>query len=712
MNKKTSHLRVAWGIIFVNSFFLVVSAVIILVSMWNNSERTARELSEALIAEIQNSISYRTTNYFYPAQTANHSLAFLIYRYFEDPINNHENRDHLFDYYEEIQKLHPQFKMVYYADTRGDLVMLLRMEDGSFSKRYVQNLGSRIQVRYDHVNPTYYGTHPNADESPETGYDPRKRSWYTLAETAKSIAWTPVYLFATGHLPGFTCTVPIFDAKGKTVGVSCIDIAVDELSRFLGTLRPTPGTKIVILDKQNNLVAIQARRDEDLEALFVTNQDGSGNTTYDISGLDAFRDESLRSILQHLIQEPGRLTRIKQGNKNYQAILTPTSVGVGLELNVGIVIPEDDITGHVRENLKIVTLFSIGILILIIVVSSLLSSAISTPMRRLATAMMKIKSFDLTSDTSIKTAFQEIINMRDSFESMRSGLRNFKRYVPAELVSQLVREEISADLGGENRELTIFFSDIANFTSIAEQLEPERLVLDLRTYFEMVSKVILENQGTIDKYIGDSVMAFWGAPAQLENHAEQACRSALLIRNNLNALFREWDTQGKSPFYTRIGIHTGEVIVGNMGYHERLNYTVLGDSVNVSSRLEGLNKVYGTTIIVSEFTRNQCPDSFEFRQLDRVSVVGRKKEFEIYELIALKDDIGASFKKLCRYYETGLQYYFDKQWDNALKYLNTVLKYRPGDNPSKVLQERCLRYKQNPPPPEWNGVFIQPSKEH
>ncbi|MDR0599620.1 MAG: hypothetical protein LBG84_06005 [Treponema sp.] len=711
MNKKITHLRVSWGIIFVNSFFLVVAAVIILVSMWNNSERTARELSEALIAEIQNSVSYRTTNYFYPAQTANHSLAFLIYRYFEDPINNQVNRDQLFDYYEEIQKLHPQFKMVYYADTRGDLVMLLRMEDGSFSKRYVHNTGSQIQIRYDHVNPSYYGTHPNVDEPPETGYDPRKRSWYTLAETAKSIAWTPVYLFATGHLPGFTCTVPIFDTDGKTIGVSCVDIAVDELSRFLGTLRPTPGTKIVILDKQNNLVAIQARRDEDLQALFVTGQDSGGNTTYDISGLDAFRDESLRSVLQQLIQEPGKLTRIKQGNKNYQAILTPISAGAGLELNIGIVIPEDDITGHVRKNLKIVTLFSIGILILIMVVSGLLSSAIATPMRRLAKEMMKIKSFDLDSEVSIKTAFLEIINMRDSFESMRGGLRNFKRYVPAELVAQLVKGEINADLGGEKRELTILFSDIANFTSIAEQLKPEVLVQDLRTYFETASKAILENQGTIDKYIGDSVMAFWGAPVPMEDHADRACQSALMIRNNLYTLFQQWVIQGRSPFHTRMGIHTGEVIVGNVGYQERLNYTVLGDSVNVSSRLEGLNKVYGTTIIVSDFTRNQCQDSFEFRLLDRVAVTGRKEAFDIYELLSLKDLLGNSLKKLYQYYETGLGYYFDKKWDEGLRYFSSVLKYRPNDTPSKILLERCLRYKRNPPPPEWNGVFIQQSKE-
>jgi class 3 adenylate cyclase len=288
--------------------------------------------------------------------------------------------------------------------------------------------------------------------------------------------------------------------------------------------------------------------------------------------------------------------------------------------------------------------------------------------------------------------------------------KNFKRYVPADLVIQLINKNISAVLGGEQQKLTVFFSDISKFTSIVEKMDPEGLVQDLCVYFESISKTILENKGTIDKYIGDAVMAFWGAPVPMEDHAEKACHTAIVIQNNLRNLFQQWNSKGKVPFLTRIGIHTGNVIVGNLGYKERLNYTIIGDTVNVSSRLEGINKIYRTEIIVSENTYKECQDNFQFRLLDRVSLLGRTGGMNVYELISYKNDTNARQKKIYEYYEAGLRYYFDQNWSKALNYFNELIKHQPNDTPSRLMLNRCLQYKNHPPPKEWNGVFAQTVK--
>jgi len=291
-----------------------------------------------------------------------------------------------------------------------------------------------------------------------------------------------------------------------------------------------------------------------------------------------------------------------------------------------------------------------------------------------------------------------------------SLFKNFKRYVPADLVVQLINQNIKPDLGGKQQELTVFFSDISKFTSIVEKMEPEKLIQDLCIYFESVSKNILENKGTIDKYIGDSVMAFWGAPLPMEDHAQKACLSALTIQSNLRNLFSQWDNLGKVPFLTRIGIHSGSALVGNLGYKERLNYTVVGDTVNVSSRLEAINKIYGTEIITSENVYNKCRNDFEFRLLDRVYLLGRYQGMKIYELISIKDGINKKENKINKIYEIGLKHYFEQNWYEALKYFNTVLKYRANDLPGKLMRERCLLYRKNPPPKEWDGVFTQTDK--
>jgi len=708
--KKNSRLRVLYGIIIINTVFVILSGSIILVSMWISSERNARELVDELREEIQNTVYNETFRYFNQTMIVNQSITHLLYRNFDDPVNNPVDRDQLLSYYREKMRFHPWFKKVFYSDIEGNIVILFRMQDGSFSRRFVTNDGNEIFIRWEHECVTSYGAFPNSIEPADIGFDPRKQIWHTLAERERGIIWAPVSLLTTDNLPGLTNSIPLFDQFGRLTGISSIDIAVDELSRFLGTLSPTPNTKIYVLDQQGRIIALQVRHDRDFERLFTRTTDARGNVNVSFSTIATLPDGNSRFILEKILKNSDQYDSVRYRNETYMTTRLPLTITGGLDLLVCIITPEDDVLGDIRTNLRNVTIFSIIIIIIIPFVSVYFSQKIAKPMRVLADEMSKIKALDLDSKVNIDTNFSEIKDMQESFESMRNGLKNFKRYVPADLVDQLINENIKADIGGDMQELTIFFSDIAKFTTIAEKTEPQQLVLDLHTYFGIVSKTILENKGTIDKYIGDAVMAFWGAPVAIEDHADKACNAAIQVRNNLHTLSRQWGNQGKLPFHTRIGIHTGNVIVGNMGCNSRLNYTVIGDAVNVSSRLEGINKVYGTEIIVSENTYEQCSDRYEFRLLDRVSLLGRYEGMNVYELITFKDDLNKTIKKIYKYYEAGLQFYHNRKWKEAIKYFSTVLKYRPFDAPSRLMRERCMVMMKNPPPADWNGVFSQSSK--
>lgn len=226
--------------------------------------------------------------------------------------------------------------------------------------------------------------------------------------------------------------------------------------------------------------------------------------------------------------------------------------------------------------------------------------------------------------------------MDSSIASMRSALRSFGRYVPKSIVLDLMQRGQEIALGGEKREMTIFFSDIEHFTPVAESFSVEKITAWLEEYFAILSETILKRQGTIDKFIGDGLMAFWGAPVALPDHAEQACEAALECQRRLQILNEERTKQGLPPFYTRIGINTGTVFVGNVGTVERMDYTVIGDAVNLAARLEEMNKVYQTRILIGEETKAKLSPRFALRSLGIAEVRGKKEKMQVYELLDRK----------------------------------------------------------------------------
>jgi adenylate cyclase len=287
--------------------------------------------------------------------------------------------------------------------------------------------------------------------------------------------------------------------------------------------------------------------------------------------------------------------------------------------------------------------------------------------------------------------------------------RIFGQYIPAELVSDMSKTEHDYSLKGESKEMTVLFSDVRGFTTISENLSPEDLCVLINEVLTPITHVIHQNHGTIDKYIGDAVMAFWGAPLDNGNHALDAVKAALAFKPVIEQINKEFEPKGWPRIDLGIGLNTGPMNVGNMGSEFRMAYTVMGDSVNLGSRLEGLTKQYGCDIIVSEFTQQQTPE-VAYLELDRVRVKGKLEPVTIYEPIALYDTLTQEQQTMMRKHKEVLDLYYQREWTLALEILSNLITLFPDKKLFTIYQSRVQEYQQNPPDKNWDGVFTHLSK--
>jgi len=293
----------------------------------------------------------------------------------------------------------------------------------------------------------------------------------------------------------------------------------------------------------------------------------------------------------------------------------------------------------------------------------------------------------------------------------------FEKYLNPGMVDKIMAHPEQMKLGGEKREVTVLFTDIAHSTAISEKLTPESLVALLNEYFEAMSEVIMANGGTVDKFEGDAIMAFFGAPVAQTDHAALACKTALQMRQKLVDLLLKWQTdpplpggEPKPQIDFRCGLSSGEVIVGNVGSLHKFNYTVMGDIVNLGSRLEGANKKYETHTMVSEKTAVKVNDRFEMRVIDTIRVMGKKEPSKVYELIAEKGQLPANVTELLKMYSEGINLYYERKFAEALAKFQKILETYPDDGPSKLYRQRCEVLRDFPPKPDWDGVYEMGSK--
>jgi adenylate cyclase len=326
-----------------------------------------------------------------------------------------------------------------------------------------------------------------------------------------------------------------------------------------------------------------------------------------------------------------------------------------------------------------------------------------------ATERIWIAAFLPTATLTINYAI--IVSYRFFFEEReRKRVHGaFAQYVAPSVIKQLLDRPDLMRLGGEEKELTAMFSDIRNFTGISEGMTPAALVDLLNDLFSEMTEVIFHYWGTLDKFIGDSIMAFWGAPYPQPDHPERACQAGLEMLRTLKRAQARWQAEGNPNLNIGIGIHTGPMLVGNMGSKRRFNFTIMGDNVNLASRLEGLNKTFGTRLIVSETTYQTVQDKMLARELDWIRVKGKIRPVRIYELLDMQED-GKALRDLVNRFHSALAAYRTGQWDAAIEMFGEILRDHPDDGPTRAFIQRCWEYHQQPPEGEWDGVYVMMEK--
>jgi adenylate cyclase len=391
--------------------------------------------------------------------------------------------------------------------------------------------------------------------------------------------------------------------------------------------------------------------------------------------------------------EPDATFEFSHDGRDYIAALSAFNKDFHKPWQLFLVTPLDDFTGQLSLNNRRMLMLGMAAILVQLLVIYVLASLLASPLQKLALKVERINRLERSRLPPLVSSVREVAVLSRAIETLDVAVKAFACFVPVGLVRQLLGSEQKLELGGQSRFLTILFSDVEGFSTIAENMPSRDLLARMSTLLELVSKAVHGEAGTIDKFVGDGVMAFWGAPALLEDHAWHACVAALRIQRALDDLNRQWRRAGVPEMRVRIGIHSDSVLVGNIGSEERMSYTVIGDGVNIASRLEGINKTYGTLTCISHDTFREAGDRLCVRPVDEVAVKGRRARIAIYELLGAQG-AGADLEpspaavRLARRTRVAFDALVSGDHPAALARYREVLEVAPGDPVAEVHIQR------------------------
>ncbi|NQW50952.1 MAG: hypothetical protein HQ465_06915 [Rhodospirillales bacterium] len=515
-----------------------------------------------------------------------------------------------------------------------------------------------------------------------TSYDPRARLWYRTAQQTGELSVSDVDVFATLGLVGFTVGAPFY-AEGTLRGVAAADITLDGLSNYLTERKISPSTLSYILDHQGRVIANSER----------VKTYTSHNGRVELQHVTSLGNDLPAIAFSFRPRNNENMFSFVHDGKHYIASLTTLPPEFGKRWQLFVITPLADFTSAFDEQNKRLALFGAIAILLQICIIYFLSSVVSAPLERLALKVTKIQDLEGDNLPPLQSPIREVAVLARAIDTLDSAVKSFAAFVPVGLVRQLLDSDQKLVLGGHSRFLTIFFSDLEAFSTMSEEVPSQELLSRVSAYLGVVTHAVNMEHGTIDKFIGDGVMAFWGAPALLEDHAQRSCFAALRIREGMKELNAGWEAAGTKPLNVRIGIHSDAVLVGNIGSKERMSYTVMGDGVNIAARLEGINKEYGTRICISHTVFKEAGERLCVRPVDDVTVKGRRSKVPIYELVGAYG-IGREFEpdeamvRLCKLTRSAYTALVAEDYALALlRYQEIVAEY-PEDPVASTMAKR------------------------
>ena len=676
--------------LFVVQLLLVVSAIGWL--SWRSGKQAVNEVATEFRSEIGERVRDHLRVY---VETPRKVNALLLHEMDRSHVKT-EDFTSMESLYGRVFDMFPETGHVYFGHSDGGFSAMERDPDLGFRIEATEGLSAGQLTRFA-VNED--GSRANAMGSFE--YDVRIARWYKAAADNGLPSWTKIYQVRIDPPAlGLTAVTPILATDEETDAVVGTGITLQQLSDFLGTLKVGTNGRTFIVEHTGHLVATSSG-----EPLFARDK-GQLIRKHAWDSVDPL----VGAAAAHLQRSHGSLGAIRGelqdsfslNGSSHLIQVTPYADPFGIDWLIVVAVPEADFAAGIDRNVKTTALLALVALLIAIQGGIMIARRIAQPLLSVAGEMETVSNFEFPENSGSHSKIQEVETIQDSLYRMKRGLQSFERYVSADVVRRVIKSDGGQGLGLKPAEITLFFSDITDFSSLSHKLEPDLLVQLLGDYLGEASNLILMSGGTVDKFVGDAIMAFWNAPQTVRDHPNVACEVALRCIERSRELESQWKERGINSVSYHIGLATGNALVGNVGSEQRMDFTAIGDNVTLASKLEALNRRFGTQVLLTDEMHELVKDKFVLRAVGRVLFSGDAQPTNLYELLG-RAEKGKALKEQAELYNQALGVYTAGHFADAIARVEGFLRKYPDDVVAQRLLERCVLLG-DAPPANWQGI--------